>query len=161
MSDKISTNDRTPGVHTSSDPLVGVRYATDGAIAASESSANAIAQRSMKASSNVNPPGTATKKSRFRDWPVADYYVFTFGLGLAVGAALSLTFRRGYLPLAIVLSFMLATIAISVVVLDSRLQLSSVFGDSPIVAGRFSCAIVTSRGPNRVGPPDASHRRGT
>jgi hypothetical protein len=33
---------------------------------------------------------------------------------------------------------MVATIAISVVALDSRLQLSTVFGDSPVVAGRFS-----------------------
>jgi hypothetical protein len=74
----------------------------------------------------------------FRDWPIAAYYAFTFGLGLVIGAALSLTFRRGYLPLVIVLSFILATVAISVVALDSRLQLSTVFGDSPIVAGRFS-----------------------
>jgi hypothetical protein len=37
-----------------------------------------------------------------------------------------------------VLSFLVATIAISVVALDSRLQLSTVFGDSPVVAGRFS-----------------------
>jgi hypothetical protein len=74
----------------------------------------------------------------FRNWPIADYYLFTFGLGLVIGAALSLIFRRGYVPLVIVLSFMLATIAISVVGLDSRLQLSTVFGDSPIVAGRFS-----------------------
>ena len=56
----------------------------------------------------------------------------------AIGAALSLMRRRGYLPLVIVLSFMVATIAISVVALDSRLQLSTVFGDSPVVAGRFS-----------------------
>jgi len=74
----------------------------------------------------------------FRDWPTATYYAFTFGLGLAIGGALSLIRRRGYLPLVVVLSFMLATIAISVVVLDSRLQLSTVFGDSPVVAGRFS-----------------------
>jgi hypothetical protein len=74
----------------------------------------------------------------FRDWPTAAYYAFTFGLGLVIGSALSLIRRRGYLPLVVVLSFMLATIAISVVALDSRLQLSTVFGDSPVVAGRFS-----------------------
>jgi hypothetical protein len=74
----------------------------------------------------------------FRDWPTAAFYALTFGLGLVIGVALSLIWRRGYLPVVIVLSFMVATIAISVVVLDSRLQLSTVFGDSPIVAGRFS-----------------------
>ena len=74
----------------------------------------------------------------FRDWPTGAYYAFTFGLGFAIGGALSLMRRRGYLPLVLVLSFMVATIAISVVVLDSRLQLSTVFGDSPVVAGRFS-----------------------
>jgi hypothetical protein len=42
------------------------------------------------------------------------------------------------MPLVPVLAFMVATIAVSVVVLDSRLQLSTVFGDSPVVAGRFS-----------------------
>jgi hypothetical protein len=74
----------------------------------------------------------------FRDWPTGAYYAFTFGLGFAIGGALSLIRRRGYLPLVLVLSFMVATIAISVVALDSRLQLSTVFGDSPVVAGRFS-----------------------
>ena len=74
----------------------------------------------------------------FRDWPTPTYYVFTFGLGIAIGGALSLIFRRGFLPLVFVLSFAVATIAISVVGLDSRLQLSTVFGDSPVVAGRFS-----------------------
>ncbi|MDQ1510999.1 MAG: hypothetical protein QOG50_2843, partial [Actinomycetota bacterium] len=74
----------------------------------------------------------------FRDWPTATYYVFTFGLGFVIGAALSLIRRRGHMPLVFVLSFMVVTIAISVVALDSRLQLSTVFGDSPVVAGRFS-----------------------
>lgn len=74
----------------------------------------------------------------FREWPTAVYYAFTFGLALVIGGALSLVRPRGHLPLVIVLSFMVATIAISVVALDSRLQLSTVFGDSPVVAGRFS-----------------------
>ena len=74
----------------------------------------------------------------FRDWPTAAYYAFTLGLGLVIGGALSLIRPRGYLPLVPVLAFMIATIAISVVALDSRLQLSTVFGDSPVVAGRFS-----------------------
>jgi hypothetical protein len=76
----------------------------------------------------------------FRDWPTAVFYAFTFGFALVIGGALSLFRRRGYVPMVIVLSFMVVTIAVSVVVLDSRLQLSTVFGDSPIVAGRFSGA---------------------
>ncbi|HTK15432.1 MAG TPA: hypothetical protein VL769_03490 [Acidimicrobiia bacterium] len=74
----------------------------------------------------------------FRDWPTAAYYAFTLGLGLVIGGALSLIRPRGYVPLVPVLAFMIVTIAISVVALDSRLQLSTVFGDSPVVAGRFS-----------------------
>ncbi len=74
----------------------------------------------------------------FRDWPTAWYYVFTIGLALVIGCLLSLIRPRGDLPLILVLAFTVGTITISVVVLDSRLQLSTVFGDSPVVAGRFS-----------------------
>jgi hypothetical protein len=74
----------------------------------------------------------------FRDWGSGAYYLFTLGGGLLIGAGAWLARRRLAVPLVIVLAFMVATTAISVGLLDSRLQLSTVFGDSPIVAGRFS-----------------------
>lgn len=74
----------------------------------------------------------------FRDWGSGAYYLFTLGGGLLIGAVLSLARKRLAAPLVLVLSFMVATTAISVMLTDSHLQLSTVFGDSPIVAGRFS-----------------------
>jgi hypothetical protein len=74
----------------------------------------------------------------FRDWGSGAYYLFTLGGGLLIGGALHLMRGRFALPLVVVLSLIIATTAISVMLLDSRLQLSTVFGDSPIVAGRFS-----------------------
>ena len=39
---------------------------------------------------------------------------------------------------ALLYGLMVAVVVVSVVVLGSRLQLATVFGDSPIVAGRFT-----------------------
>jgi hypothetical protein len=73
----------------------------------------------------------------FRDWGTAAYFAFVFGGGLALGFAAD-SLRPLLAPLAAIFGLMLATITVSVVALGSRLQLSTVFGDSPIVAGRFS-----------------------
>jgi hypothetical protein len=69
---------------------------------------------------------------------MVSYLAFTIGGGLALGVAASALRARPLAPLAAVLVAMLLTTAVSVVLLDSRLQLSTVFGDSPIVGGRFS-----------------------
>jgi hypothetical protein len=53
VSDTIAAADAPPGVHTSPPFPSAVRYATDGAIAATVSSRNAIPHRSMKASFRV------------------------------------------------------------------------------------------------------------
>jgi hypothetical protein len=46
--------------------------------------------------------------------------------------------RRWLRPLGLLYGLMVAVVVLSVVVLGSRLQLATVFGDSPIVAGRFT-----------------------
>lgn len=74
----------------------------------------------------------------FHDLGEGPYVAFVaLGAVVLTGAAWSL--RRGVLgPPSLVLGVDLGVIAVSVVVLGSLLQLSTVFGDSPIVAGRFS-----------------------
>ena len=74
----------------------------------------------------------------FADWGAGAYALFLFGGGAAIGAVADVARRRFLIPLEIVFGLMLAVTAVSVTLLDSRLQLSTVFGDSPIVAGRFS-----------------------
>jgi hypothetical protein len=74
----------------------------------------------------------------FSQWGSAAYVAFTLGGGLVIGVLAHVVSRRLAASLVIVLTLLLGTIAVSVVLLDSRLQLSTVFGDSPIVAGRFS-----------------------
>lgn len=74
----------------------------------------------------------------FTEWGAGAYALFLVGGGAAIGIAADATRRRVLLPLGLVLCLMLGVTAVSVTLLDSRLQLSTVFGDSPIVAGRFS-----------------------
>jgi len=74
----------------------------------------------------------------FADWGPAAYLAFVFGGGLGLGLLADLGRRRPLLPVSALLTAMILTTAVSVVAMSSRLQLSTVFGDSPIVAGRFS-----------------------
>jgi hypothetical protein len=73
----------------------------------------------------------------FPEWGGGAYFAFTLLGGLMLGIAADATRRWWSWPVVLVLVSMVLTTAISVIVLDSRLQLSTVFGDSPIVAGRF------------------------
>jgi hypothetical protein len=57
---------------------------------------------------------------------------------LAVGRLTATRWLRPLAPAAALASAVLAAITVSVVVLDSAWQRSTVFGDSPIVAGRFT-----------------------
>lgn len=74
----------------------------------------------------------------FSEWGYPAYFSFTLGGAACIAAALHRWARHPLLPLTVLLGAIIATAAVSVVVLDSRLQLSTVFGDSPIIAGRFS-----------------------
>lgn len=74
----------------------------------------------------------------FADWGGGAYALFLVAGGALAGAIAYSARRRLLLPLEIVLVLMLAVTTASVTVLGSRLQLSTVFGDSPVVAGRFS-----------------------
>jgi hypothetical protein len=74
----------------------------------------------------------------FRDWGEGPFYLFVLGGAAVIGLLLLLARRAALVPLVLALALMPLTTAISVVLLDSRLQLSTVLGDSPIVAGRFS-----------------------
>lgn len=74
----------------------------------------------------------------FPTWGVGAYAAFVVGGALLLGAVADLTRATVSRPLEIVFGLMIAVTAISVVFLDSYLNLSTVFGDSPIVAGRFT-----------------------
>lgn len=73
----------------------------------------------------------------FRDWGIGAYFLYVFGGAVVVGVLLS-RLAGPVAPLVAAYGAMLLTTMVSVVLLGSRLQLSTVFGDSPIVAGRFS-----------------------
>ncbi len=68
----------------------------------------------------------------------AVYSLAVFGTAAVVGGVIGRWHRRWLVPIAVPLVSLLLVIATSVVLLESRLQLSTVFGDSPIIAGRFS-----------------------
>ncbi len=74
----------------------------------------------------------------FPEWGAGAYALFLFGGGATIGVLAASARKHVLLPLELVLCLMLGVTAVSVTLLDSRLQLSTVFGDSPIVAGRFS-----------------------
>lgn len=74
----------------------------------------------------------------FHDWGAGPYWLFTV-LSSAGAAAIAWALRRWWLaPLVFTYGILVLAVTASVVALGSRLQLSTVFGDSPIVAGRFS-----------------------
>jgi len=75
---------------------------------------------------------------RFSDAGVIAYAAFLVGVALAVAGGAWFAGRHELTPLQVALGVVIGVIVLSVVVLDSRLQLSTVFGDSPIVAGRFT-----------------------
>lgn len=76
----------------------------------------------------------------FHEWGPTAYLGALAGGSAALGFAYRAAGRRwSWLhPLAIAYGVMLAVITVSVVLLGSKLQMSTVFGDSPIVAGRFN-----------------------
>lgn len=74
----------------------------------------------------------------FHDWGVGAYWVFVVGGSLTVGIAARLLRRSWLRPILLTYGALVGVVVLSVVLLGSRLQLSTVFGDSPIVAGRFS-----------------------
>ncbi len=74
----------------------------------------------------------------FHKWGVASYWGFLVSGSLVVGG-LAYTLRRRWLgPLVFVYGVLIGVVVLSVVVLRSQLQVATVFGDSPIVAGRFT-----------------------
>jgi hypothetical protein len=75
----------------------------------------------------------------FHDWGGAAYWLFLLGTSVGAGAGAAAVARRSWLlPVVFACALLLGVITCSVVLLDSRLQLSTVLGDSPIVAGRFT-----------------------
>lgn len=74
----------------------------------------------------------------FHEWGVAAYWVFLVVGSLAVGVAASMLRRQWLRPITLGYGLLVAVVTLSVVVLGSRLQVATVFGDSPIVAGRFT-----------------------
>jgi hypothetical protein len=70
---------------------------------------------------------------------LAGYLPFVFGLGGVIALGAWIAGRRDPLrSIALVLGLMLVVIVGNVVAFDSELQVSTVFGDSPIIAGRFT-----------------------
>src|SRR5262249_9086768 len=74
----------------------------------------------------------------FRDWGAYAFYLFVFGTAIVIGGAFLLLRRHEVVPLIGVLALMPLTTAVRVILLGSPLPVSTVFGDSPLVAGRFS-----------------------
>ncbi|MDP1820881.1 MAG: hypothetical protein Q8K58_13470 [Acidimicrobiales bacterium] len=75
----------------------------------------------------------------FHDWGSVAYWAFLAAGSVAVGGvALALRRRSWLAPIVFSYGLLVVVVTASVVLLGSRLQLSTVFGDSPIVAGRFT-----------------------
>lgn len=73
----------------------------------------------------------------FHEWGTAAYVGF-LGVGALGTAAVSALLGRTWITrLVLLYGLLLGVVTASVVLLGSRLQVSTVFGDSPIVAGRF------------------------
>jgi hypothetical protein len=74
----------------------------------------------------------------FHDWGVGAYAAFVTAGALVLGGVY-MALRGSWLrPLVAAYAVLLGVITLSVVLLKSRLQLGAVFGDSAIIAGRFS-----------------------
>lgn len=74
----------------------------------------------------------------FHEWGAAAYWAFVLGAALALGTGASFVRRSWLGPLVAGHALLVGLVATSVVLLSSRLQQSTVFGDSPIIAGRFT-----------------------
>jgi hypothetical protein len=74
----------------------------------------------------------------FYEWGVAAYWLFLLLGSLLVGLLASTVAGRWLGPLAVGYGLLVGVVTVSIVGLGSRLQLATVFGDSPIVAGRFT-----------------------
>ncbi|MET0902041.1 MAG: hypothetical protein ABWZ52_02270 [Acidimicrobiales bacterium] len=74
----------------------------------------------------------------FHDWGAAAFWAFLVAGSLLFGV-IACALRRAWLrPLWLLYGLTVAVVALSVVVLGSRLQIATVFGDSPVIAGRFT-----------------------
>ena len=73
----------------------------------------------------------------FYQWGATAYWLFLIAGSLMLAALGASVGRRWLLPLALGYGLIAGLVTVSVVVLGSRLQFASVFGDSPIVGGRF------------------------
>jgi hypothetical protein len=74
----------------------------------------------------------------FYEWGVAAYWLFLVIGSLLVGVLASIVAGRWLGPIAVGYGLLVGVVTVSIVGLGSRLQLATVFGDSPIVAGRFT-----------------------
>jgi hypothetical protein len=74
----------------------------------------------------------------FYDWGSPAYWCFLVVGSLLVGLGAAALAGRWLGPLAVVYGLIVGVVTVSIVGLGSRLQLATVFGDSPIVAGRFT-----------------------
>lgn len=74
----------------------------------------------------------------FHDWGAVAYWAYLVLGSAAVGLGADRLRRDWVRPLAVLYGLTVAVVVLSVVVLGSRLQRATVFGDSPIVAGRFT-----------------------
>jgi hypothetical protein len=73
----------------------------------------------------------------FYEWGELAYIAFVVGGATAIGLACSRLRRSWLYPAAAAYLVIVLVIVVNVVFLGSGLQLSTVFGDSPIIAGRF------------------------
>lgn len=74
----------------------------------------------------------------FYDWGAVAYWLFLVLGSLLVGLTSFMLRGRWLRPLALGYGLLVGVVTLSIVGLGSRLQLATVFGDSPIVAGRFT-----------------------
>lgn len=74
----------------------------------------------------------------FHDLGAGAYAAFVAVGAVALGSLYALLGKGWLRPLVAAYGIIIGVIAVSVVLLGSRLQLSTVFGDSPIIAGRFN-----------------------
>ena len=74
----------------------------------------------------------------FYTWGTTAYWLFLVLGSLLVGQAAWVFAGRWLGPLAVGYGLLVGVVTVSIVALGSRLQLATVFGDSPIVAGRFT-----------------------
>ena len=86
----------------------------------------------------VTPMTYLAKPFPFHEWGPVAYAGFVAGGAAVLGAIYARVGRSWLHPLAVAYAVVVLVITANVVLLHSGLQLNTVFGDSPIVAGRFN-----------------------